>query len=139
MITATAETGTAEAISSIIAAEHLVEIAFDEGDFATHMSLWAEGHFEFVSPFGSYDEPAAYEAWVREFYDYTQQSGGTRHLVLNPVVKVNGDTAELTAYLQVVNRTDGSFMGSSVMHDRLIKTEAGWRFTYRSVVLDQTP
>lgn len=122
----------------ILAAEHLAELSFDEGDFETHMGLWAEGSFDFVSPFGSYTDPAQYEEWIKGFYGQTQQIGGTRHHVVNPIVVVDGDTAEVTAYLHVVNRKDGSFLGSSVIRDRLVETPDGWRFTYRSVEPDQS-
>lgn len=130
---ATAEQAEARSILSVIATEHLEEISFDNGDFETHMGLWSDEAFEFVSPFGSYTDPDAYEAWLTEFYGAVESMGGTRHLVINPVVTIDGDTAEFTGYLQVVNRTDGSFMGSAVMHDRLVNTDAGWRFVYRSV------
>jgi SnoaL-like domain len=129
---------TANDHQGILAAEHLAELSFDEGDFETHMGLWAEDTLEFVSPFGSYTDASEYETWIKGFYDYTQQAGGTRHHVVNPIVIVTGDTAEVTAYLHVVNRMDGSFMGSSVIRDRLIETPGGWRFTYRSVEPDQT-
>lgn len=138
-IDASAEQGEAEAIQAVLATEHLEEMAFDNGDFAAHMALWSDSEFEFVSPFGSFTDRDEYEAWVTDFYGYAESMGGTRHHVLNPVVTIDGDTAEFTGYLQVINRSDGSFMGSSVMHDRLVRTDAGWRFVYRSVELDQTP
>jgi len=123
----------------VLAAEHLAELSFDEGDIEAHMALWAPGELEFESPFGSFDDPAGYEAWIEGFYGYTQALGGTRHHVINPIVTIDGNEAEVTAYLHVVNRTDGSFMGSSVIHDRLVRTSEGWRFVYRSVEPDQLP
>lgn len=123
----------------VVEAEYLAELHFDEGEIDAHMALWAPGSFEFESPFGSFDDPAEYEAWIGGFYDYTQGQGGTRHHVINPIVTLDGDEAEVTAYLHVVNRTDGSFMGSSLIQDRLVRTDAGWKFVFRSVVPDQLP
>ena len=101
------------------------------------MGLWAEGPIEFTSPFESFTVADDYEAWLMGFYDYTQQMGGTRHHVINPIVTVTDDSAEVTAYLHVVNRSDGSFLGSSVIRDRLVETPEGWRFTARGVESDQ--
>lgn len=123
----------------VIEAEHLAELHFDEGEIDEHMALWASGALEFESPFGSFDDPAEYEAWIEGFYEYTQGLGGTRHHVVNPIVTLDGDEAEVTAYLHVVNRTDGSFMGSSRIQDRLVRTDSGWRFVFRSVAPDQLP
>lgn len=131
----TAERATAQ--QEVLAVEHLAEQSFDAGDIDVHMGLWAEGPIEFTSPFGSFTAADEYEAWLAGFYDYTQQMGGTRHHVLNPIVTVTEDGAEVIAYLHVVNRTDGSFLGSSVIRDRLVETPAGWRFTARSVEPDQ--
>ncbi len=139
MLEATDSDSAARAYQDVLATEHLAELSFDEGDIDTHMSLWAEGRLDFVSPFGSFTAPDDYEGWITGFYEYTQEQGGTRHFVLNPIVTFDedGDEAEVTAYLHVINRTDGSFMGSSVIVDRLVETPEGWRFTYRSVEPDQ--
>ncbi|MBL8971902.1 MAG: nuclear transport factor 2 family protein [Myxococcales bacterium] len=136
---ADATAGNAElaAAQEIIAVEHLAEQSFDAGDIDVHMGLWAEGAIEFTSPFGSFTAADEYEAWLAGFFDYTQQMGGTRHHVINPIVQLTDDGAEVTAYLHVVNRGDGSFMGSSVIRDRLVETPEGWRFTARSVEPDQ--
>jgi len=130
---------TEDPYQGVLAAEHLAEMSFDQGDIKTHMGLWAKDPIEFTSPFGNFKTAAEYEGFIQGFYDYTQQSGGTRHHVLNPIVVVNGDEAEVTAYLHVVNKKDGSFLGSSVIRDRLVKMPEGWRFTARSVESDQPP
>ena len=127
----------ATAHQEILAVEHLAEQSFDAGDIDVHMGLWAEGAIEFTSPFGSFTAAGEYETWLSGFYDYTQQMGGTRHHVVNPIVTLTDDGAEVIAYLHVVNRSDGSFLGSSVIRDRLVETPEGWRFTARSVEPDQ--
>ncbi len=121
----------------ILNLESLAEMYFDEGKFEEHMALWANGEVVFESPFGSFNEAVPYLEWLKGFYAMTQEMGGTRHLVMNPVVEVNGDNAEFTGYLYIMNKRDGSFMGTSVMKDRFKKTENGWKFTFRSVAPDQ--
>jgi len=114
---------------------HRAEMTFDEGDFDAHMGLWAEVHFD--SPFGKAASEEEYLGFMRGFYEQVKSAGGTRHFVLNPVVTIDGDAAEVHAYLHIVNRSDGSFMGTSVIHDRLRRDEGGWRFVSRSVMPDQ--
>lgn len=137
--TPSSDLGEARDHQGVVEVEHLAELHFDEGELDAHMALWAPGSLAFESPFGSFDDPAEYEAWLADFHEYTQGLGGTRHHVINPIVTLDGDEAEVTAYLHVVNRTDGSFMGSSLIQDRLVRTDAGWRFVFRSVVPDQLP
>lgn len=122
----------------IINAESLAEIYFDEGEFEKHRDIITDD-FKFVSPFGNFDNPDDYLTWLKEFYDTTQKMGGTRHFVMNPVITVNKskDEAEFMGYLYVINKSNGEFMGTSIMKDRLRKTKDGWKFTYRSVQPDQ--
>lgn len=121
---------------AIINLESLAEISFDEGDFETHMSLWGDS-FKFESPFGNFDQPEAYLDWLKGFYNMVNSQGGTRHFLINPVVHITEDKATYKAYLYVINRSNGTFMGSSVVEDKLTKAKDGWKFTYRSVAPDQ--
>lgn len=126
-----------KAYADIINLESLAEIYFDEGKFDEHLSLWVKDEVVFESPFGSFDDGGAYIEWLKGFYNMTQGMGGTRHFVMNPVVTFDGDTAQFTGYLYIINKKNGAFMGTSVMKDKFKKTEDGWRFTYRSVAPDQ--
>ena len=96
---ADATAGNAElaAAQEIIAVEHLAEQSFDAGDIDVHMGLWAEGAIEFTSPFGSFTAADEYEAWLAGFFDYTQQMGGTRHHVINPIVQLTDDGESKTS------------------------------------------
>ncbi len=122
---------------AILNLESLAEMYFDEGKFDEHLELWVKDELAFESPFGSFQEADAYIAWLKEFYEMTQKMGGTRHLVMNPVVEIQDNTAEFTGYLYIINKSHGGFMGTSVMKDRFKKAEQGWKFTFRSVAPDQ--
>ncbi|WP_350284757.1 nuclear transport factor 2 family protein [uncultured Croceitalea sp.] len=125
------------AYQEILNLESRAEMTFDNGLFDEHQSLWAENECQFESPFGSFNEAEGYIKWLEEFYQMTQNLGGTRHLVLNPIVEVNGDTASFTGYLYIINKSDGSFMGTSVMKDKFKIIDSEWKFVYRSVAPDQ--
>lgn len=121
----------------ILNLESLAEMYFDDGKFDKHMALWSKEEINFESPFGSFKSAGPYLDWLKEFYEMTQKMGGTRHLVMNPVITIDGETAEFKGYLYIMNKKDGSFMGTSVMHDKFQKTEKGWKFIHRSVAPDQ--
>lgn len=120
----------------------LFEVAFDEGDIDAHMATWAD-EMSFASPFGDFETREGYREWVEGFYEWTSGMGGTRHLITNAVVAVDGDRASQTAYLVIVGRTlnDGApgLMATVRFEDALARTPEGWRFTARTLHLDQDP
>lgn len=122
---------------------NLFENALDEGDIDAHMATWASDALSFASPFGNYDSHADYREWVSGFHEQMSSMGGTRHLITNAVVEVDGDRATQTAYLLVLGRTmnDGSpgMMATVRLEDELARTADGWRFTSRELNLDQDP
>ena len=137
---ATAETA-ADHIA-IMELTNLFENTFDEGDVDAHMATWAD-ELSFESPFGNYDTREDYRAWVQGFYEQMSGMGGTRHLITNTVIDVDGDAASQTAYLVILGRTmnDGgpALMASVRFEDTLARTAEGWRFTGRVLHLDQDP
>jgi len=122
---------------TIINLESLAEMYFDDGKFDEHLDLWDKSEVQFESPFGNFYEADSYINWLKEFYDYTQNLGGTRHFVLNPVVIHVDDMVEFKGYLYIINKQNGSFMGTSVMHDRFKFINGEWKFVYGSVSPDQ--
>lgn len=120
----------------------LFDNALDEGDIDTHMDTWAD-EMRFESPFGSYTSKADYREWVEEFHRSAQGYGGTRHMVINNVIAVNGDRATQTCYQVILGRTSGdgapSLLASARMEDELVRTPDGWRFSGRTLHLDQDP
>ncbi|MBL0684756.1 nuclear transport factor 2 family protein [Aquimarina mytili] len=117
--------------------ESRAEMTFDNGLFDEHLSLWDQNECKFESPFGNFEEAKTYIDWLKGFYEMTQKLGGTRHLILNPVVEIKNDIALFTGYLYIINKSNGSFMGTSVMNDRFKKIDSQWAFVYRSVTPDQ--
>ena len=115
---------------------HIFEIAFDDGDIDAHMDTWVED-LSFSSAFGDHDTREGYIGWVKGFYEQTQQAGGTRHLISNSVATIRGDRATHTAYLTVLNRKDGSVMGTARFDDELVRTDDGWRFAARALSVDE--
>ncbi len=120
----------------ILTTVYIAEQTFDAGDLEQHLQTWSD-EVKIETPFGSAEGLDAYQQWLSQFYAQTSALGGTRHYVQDPIVLVNGDRAEVIAYLYIINATTGSFWGSSRIHDKLKKTSAGWKFTYRSVKTDQ--
>ncbi len=120
----------------ILNVTHRAEMTFDDGDFDAHLALWTE-EVRFESPFGNAGDAATYRQFIEGFYKKVSSVGGTRHFVINPVITLEGDNAVVDAYLHVINRRDGSFMGSSVIHDELRRVAGTWKLTMRRVMPDQ--
>jgi uncharacterized protein (TIGR02246 family) len=59
---------------------------------------------------------------------------GRRHVVANPLVQIDGDTATVRAYAVVFSGTTPSVIG--VYEDELVRTPTGWRFAKRVFTLD---
>ena len=136
---------TAEMAADHIAIQELTNLfenAFDEGDIDTHMATWADA-ISFTSPFGNYDTREAYREWVQGFSNQMSGMGGTRHLITNSVISIDGDNATQTAYLVIIGATmnDGgpALMATVRFEDELTRTADGWRFTSRTLNLDQDP
>lgn len=121
----------------IMAAIHTAETSFDNGDFTAHESL-LEDDFNFSSPFGSFDNATDYMQWLISFYEIVNNQGGTRHIVLNPVItQLNEQQVLVKSYLIIFNRKSMAVMGTSVIHDTLSLTERGWKFIARKLFSDQ--
>ncbi len=115
---------------------YIAEQTFDAGDLERNIQTWSD-EILIETPFGSADSLESYQQWFHRFYTQTAANGGTRHYVHNPIVSVNGDRAEIVAYLYIINASNGKFLGSAKIHEKLKKTSEGWKFTYRSVASDQ--
>ena len=55
---------------------------------------------------------------------------GMRHVVTNPVIEVDGDTASVQAYVLVFRGASVSVIGAYA--DELVRTPDGWRFVRRN-------
>ncbi len=54
---------------------------------------------------------------------------GSKHVVVNPLVDIHGDTAEGRAYIVLLR--GGSIGTVGAYQDELVRTPAGWRFAKR--------
>ena len=107
------------------------ETTFDRGELDAHMETWADVP-SFESPFmGTFHDAASYREGLQTFYDDLQTKGGTRHLMTNFEIDLDGDRAEVRSYLTVFNRKEGAVLGIVEWQDVMARTERGWRYVSR--------
>lgn len=125
---------------AIKALSNVFEIAFDENDVEMHMATW-DKTLIFRSDFGDFNDHASYREWVVGFMKQMSEMGGTRHLITNTVIDVEGHEAHQSCYLTVVGAqvNDGKpdLFGTLRFDDHLVCTTRGWRFRKRVLNLDQ--
>jgi ketosteroid isomerase-like protein len=111
----------------------------DARDFASYASLFTDDAV-WVGNLGKATGPAEIEALlVRTLEVYASDRERTYHLVMNPVVDVDGDRATALSNWGYVTRGDGDapvfeMLGRYV--DQLVRTPAGWRFHRREAYSD---
>ncbi|MGE2832392.1 nuclear transport factor 2 family protein [Mycobacterium sp. SMC-4] len=105
----------------------------DAGDFDGVGQLLGRGQFMGVA--GAHDIAALFAHTTRRFPEHGN-TPRTRHLVLNPIVEVNGDVAEARSTFCVVQATDTVGLQPIVVgryRDTFARDDAGWYFTDRHV------
>ncbi|MBB2989978.1 3-phenylpropionate/cinnamic acid dioxygenase small subunit [Mycolicibacterium iranicum] len=105
----------------------------DAGDFDGVGELLGRGNFMGVA--GSQRIAKLFAATTRRFPDH-DNTPRTRHLVLNPIVDVDGGTASARSTFCVVQRTDSIALQPIVVGryaDSFARDEHGWHFTERTV------
>ena len=105
----------------------------DAGDFDGVGRLLGRGNFMGVA--GSEAIAALFAATTRRFSDHGN-TPRTRHLVLNPIVDVLGDTAAARSTFCVVQQTDTVALQPIVVGryaDTFARDDHGWFFTERTV------
>lgn len=105
----------------------------DAGDFDGVGRLLGRGNFMGVA--GGEAIAALFAATTRRFPEHGN-TPRTRHLVLNPVVDVTGDTATARSTFCVVQQTDTVALQPIVVgrySDSFARDERGWYFTQRRV------
>ena len=116
---------------------HKFERTFDEAELQQHMSTWA-ATMSFRSPFGNYDTADEYFAWLEQFSDQMQEKGGTRHLITNHEIILSGETsATMICYLTILSRKDATIMTTTRFDDVLTKVDGDWKFSRRTLTVDQ--
>ncbi|KGI67111.1 nuclear transport factor 2 family protein [Mycolicibacterium rufum] len=105
----------------------------DAGDFDGVGELLGRGNFMGVA--GAGPIAALFAATTRRFPDHGN-TPRTRHLVLNPIVDVSGDTAAARSTFCVVQQTDTVALQLIVVgryQDAFVRDDNGWHFTERRV------
>jgi SnoaL-like domain len=62
---------------------------------------------------------------------------GIRHVVVNPWIEVDGDSAQVRAYIFFL--INGAVGGSGTYEDQVVRTSEGWRFAKRVFTADTPP
>lgn len=105
----------------------------DAGDFDGVGLLLGRGNF--MGVVGSEAIAALFTATTRRFPDHGN-TPRTRHLVLNPIVDVAGDSASARSTFCVVQQTESVALQPIVVGryaDTFARDEHGWYFTQRTV------
>jgi hypothetical protein len=100
--------------------------AFDSGD--------GDGWADLFTPDGVLQSPAGAIAGRAELAEHAKSIGGERHVVVNPVITLDGDTASVRAYLLLFRGVELSVLGR--YEDDLARTSEGWRFVRRNFLVD---
>lgn len=109
----------------------------DAGDFEGVGALLARGSFAGVEGAGPI---AKLFAATTKRYPEHGNSPRTRHLVLNPIVEIDGDTAAARSTFCVVQATETVPLQPIVVGryaDTFGRDESGWYFTARGVEVEQ--
>ncbi|MDX1880304.1 nuclear transport factor 2 family protein [Mycobacterium sp. SMC-18] len=105
----------------------------DAGDFDGVGKLLGRGNFMGVA--GAEAIAALFATTTRRFPDHGN-TPRTRHLVLNPIVELDGDTAHARSTFCVVQQTETVPLQPIVVGrygDTFARDDAGWYFTERVV------
>jgi 3-phenylpropionate/cinnamic acid dioxygenase small subunit len=103
----------------------------DAGDFDGVGALLGRGNFMGVA--GAEAIAALFASTTRRFPEHGNRTR-TRHLVLNPIVEIDGDTARARSTFCVVQQTDTVALQPIVVGryaDAFARDEQGWHFTER--------
>ncbi len=87
---------------------------------------------------GTVDAEAMQALWRVLIIRYPDGTPRTKHVVTNPIVAVDGDTATCRSYYTVFQQTDDFPLQPVVAgryHDRFERVEGQWRFSYRDYTL----
>jgi uncharacterized protein (TIGR02246 family) len=89
----------------------------------------AEAWADTFTPDGVLDAGGRVMSGRDEFVAFAKTVSGIRHMVVNPIVEVSGDSAHVRAYLMVLR---GGAIGSvGIYDDQVVRTDDGWRFIKR--------
>jgi uncharacterized protein (TIGR02246 family) len=91
---------------------------------------WAALFTEDGSFHGTLGEPLIGREALRQIT--SRVPDGVRHLTMNEVIEVEGDTATARAYVLVTRESPPIVSGGGTYEDTLSRTADGWRFSRRT-------
>jgi len=94
----------------------------------------AEGWADTWTDEGVFDAGGSVLHGRAELVGFAAGVSGMRHVVLNPLVDVDGDAATVRAYLVLL--MGGAIGMVGVYEDEVVRTPAGWRFAARTFTPD---
>ena len=112
---------TAEDRDEILQLLYRYNHAVDAGD--------AEGWADTFAEDGVFDAMGQVLTGRDALVGFASSVQGMRHVILNPLVEIAGDTAHVRAYLVLL--TGGSIAMTGAYEDDLVRTPGGWRFAKR--------
>jgi hypothetical protein len=112
---------TIEDRDSILQLMYRYNHAIDGGD--------ADGWAATFTDDGALDAAGHVIAGRDELVSFAKGVHGMRHVVVNPVVEVDGDTASVAAYIVVYRGLTPTTIGTYA--DEVVRTPGGWRFQRR--------
>jgi ketosteroid isomerase-like protein len=103
----------------------------DGGEFDRFVDLFTEDSVWESGEFGRFEGKAALHDFV------SKTPGGLRHLTLNTVITLEGDSARAKSYFVLTNRADNSAAVSIVttafFEDHIVKRGGRWLFKSRTI------
>jgi 3-phenylpropionate/cinnamic acid dioxygenase small subunit len=112
--------------------------ALDGGDVEALVACFADDGALQSPAVGEHRGHAGIRAFATRFARYRQSGAQLRHVISNLLIDMDGDRAEARCYLVVFEtRNGGSRLLGPGRYDCILRrSEAGWRFENRLVVMD---
>lgn len=111
--------------------------AIDTGNFDSAATLFARARLK-VGPDRETDAAGMLALWRQFIVIHPDGTPRTKHIVTNPIVDIDGDTATCRSYYTVLQQT-ADFPLQAVLagryHDRFERVDGQWRFAYRDYTL----
>lgn len=114
--------------TAIIEQLHRMATAIDDRDWQTIRAIFTED----ATGYGG----AGVDAVLARMYEHLGGCGPTQHLLGNHRVTVDGEHARSAAYARVYHQGAGPMRGEffecmGAYDDRWVRTDVGWRLSYR--------
>jgi 3-phenylpropionate/cinnamic acid dioxygenase small subunit len=114
-------------------------VYIDSGDFEGAAALFEHARLRVGSgDDDSVDAAGMLRLWRMLIIRYPDGTPRTKHVVTNPIIDVDADSATCRSYYTVLQQTDDlplQVVVSGRYHDRFERVDGVWRFCYRDYTL----